>query len=153
MKTQTLFALFLSACFTACGGSSDAADGVSSSPSGGDKAWVTNAADLPSDEAGLREVYTDLMTEVVETMEGIDTKEQLDAGLAHISKMAPAFTALMERSDSLEQPVDEGGVSEEIDALTGRMETAMKSVLQKFPQEAMRVMNTFSDMAGGVGPR
>ena len=149
MMKPVLLALFLVTVLSACGGSSDAAEGGSSATKG----WITNPDELPADEAGLTEVYQDLMTEVVETMEDIETKEDLDAGLAHIRRMAPAFSAMMQRSDSLERPIDEGGASEEIDALTGRMETAMKSVLQKFPQEAMVVMNTFSEMTGGVGHR
>ena len=145
MRHTAACTLLLVLPLAACGGSADGSSGTSVE-------LVTNPSELPDDVDGLVEVYEDLMTEAVETLEGITTKEELDAGLERLAEIGPAFEAVMKRSESLELPVDEGD-RPEFDALAQRMQAAMGSVLQAFPQEAMRVMNALADMTGGVGPR
>ena len=149
-STKLTFAFGLTL-LTACGGASDAADKSSGSSKASTVEWATDPAELPSDQAGLVDVYKSMMEEVVSNLEGAETKEQLDAGLKKIRGMGPAFAALMKRSEEIEVPLDQD--NPEVDALVERMNTAMKSVLQKFPEDSMTVMNTFSEMMGGVGPR
>lgn len=139
-----------------CGGDESGAGAGSGSAAGAPApstpSFPTDPAKLPNDEAGLVKHYVGLMTEVVTTLEGIDTEEQLTKGLDHVESLGPAFAALMKKSDSLESPVDEGG-RPEVDALMDRMQTASQALLEKFPKRAMEMMNAFASMTGGVQPR
>ncbi len=157
MKSRFVLSLTLALFLAACSGSTDASEngaegGPSASPKGTSSS-ILSPEEVPEDEEGLKEAYSDLFAQIVETMEGIETKTDLDKGLSHISKMGPTFQKIMDRSEELGFSVDEGAFGEKVSALADRMQTAMKGVVQKFPTEAMRIMNAMTDVTGGVGGR
>ena len=157
MKTYTLLSLTFAACLVACGDPSTVAASEASSdssksevPKVGSSKRITDPAQLPGDQAGLAKAYTSLFGEAIAILEGIETKEQLEARLEQLEELGPAFRALMKRSEDLALSVEEG-VGEELNKLSDRMEAATVALFQKFPREAMTILNAFTSLTGGVG--